>query len=129
MNGVRVEEAQIGKLVPMLGLSAWKISTYITDIIESDLYYDKIQILSDISKNRSVDPLKNALFWIEHVIKNRGASHLKPSTYTGAWYEYLYLDFISMAVVFYKLLAFIFRKTFSQTGIFKVLCLRKQKID
>lgn len=56
-----------------------------------------------------MDPQKNAVFWIEHVIKHNGAHHLKPSNFQdkwyfgGAWYEYWFLDYICMFLVAYKL--------------------------
>lgn len=44
--------------------------------------------------DRIVDPMNTAMYWIEFVIKHRGAPHLRSAALRLRWYEYFYLDIL-----------------------------------
>ncbi|MED6243939.1 hypothetical protein ATANTOWER_030689 [Ataeniobius toweri] len=39
-------------------------------------------------------PINTALFWIEYVIRHKGASHLKAQSYKMPWYIYHSVDVV-----------------------------------
>lgn len=49
-------------------------------------------------------PMDLATFWIEFVIKHRGAPHLRNPGLNLRWYEYYYLDVAGIALVIFYIL-------------------------
>lgn len=50
-------------------------------------------------RDRLVNPMSTAMYWIEFVIRHGGAPHLRIAALSLRWYEYFYLD-----ILFYILL-------------------------
>lgn len=114
---MKVEEAEIGKILRMIEFNPERLLSYIQKILNDVSYQENIGRLSDIMKHTSEDPLKRAIFWIEHVLRRKGADHLKPKVAGGAWYEYFFLDYISMFIVSRKILAYLFRKQIAKVSL------------
>ncbi|XP_017771358.1 PREDICTED: UDP-glucuronosyltransferase 1-5-like [Nicrophorus vespilloides] len=68
------------------------VTDAIAEIIENPKYKNAAKFRSDIYRNQEIDPMDKAIFWIEHVIKHRGAKHMKPMVTQLAWYQYLLMD-------------------------------------
>ncbi|XP_054656260.1 UDP glucuronosyltransferase 5 family, polypeptide G1 [Dunckerocampus dactyliophorus] len=68
------------------------------DILETPSYRDNILRLSQVHHDRPVSPLNVAIFWIEYVIRHKGAAHLRPAAYGLAWYSYFCLDVLLVMV-------------------------------
>uniref|UniRef100_A0A3Q2ZI29 UDP-glucuronosyltransferase n=1 Tax=Kryptolebias marmoratus TaxID=37003 RepID=A0A3Q2ZI29_KRYMA len=62
------------------------------DLLENPSYRKNIQHLSQLHRDQPVSPLDTAIFWIEYVIRNRGAAHLKSAGLSLPWYTYFCLD-------------------------------------
>ncbi|XP_048220633.1 UDP-glucuronosyltransferase 2B17-like isoform X2 [Perognathus longimembris pacificus] len=50
--------------------------------------------LSTIHHDQPMKPLDRAIFWIEFVMRNKGAKHLRPLAHNLTWYQYHSLDII-----------------------------------
>lgn len=50
-------------------------------------------------KKQPISPLDKAIFWIEHVIKYKGADHLKPASLKLSSYQHQILDVITFLVI------------------------------
>lgn len=50
-------------------------------------------------KDRPVAPLETAMYWIEYVIRHKGAPHLKTAAVHMPWYQYLLLDVIAFLLL------------------------------
>ena len=59
-------------------------------------------------------PIDKAVFWVEHVIRHKGADHLKTAVKNLTWYQYFLLDVILFSVatcfVLFKLLVYVVRR-------------------
>lgn len=64
-------------------------------------------------------PIDATVYWIEYVIRNRGAAHLKSVGLNIRWYQFLYLDVISLAAAtlaaVYIIMILLLRKTPKQS--------------
>lgn len=40
-------------------------------------------------------PLERAVYWVEYVLRHKGAYHLRSSALDLAWYQYLLLDVVA----------------------------------
>ena len=51
-------------------------------------------LLSTIHHDQPMKPLDRAVFWIEFVMRHKGAKHLRPLGNNLTWYQYHSLDVI-----------------------------------
>uniref|UniRef100_A0A3Q3FEI1 UDP-glucuronosyltransferase n=1 Tax=Labrus bergylta TaxID=56723 RepID=A0A3Q3FEI1_9LABR len=65
-------------------------------------YRENMQTLSRLHRDQPMKPLDQAVFWIEYVIRHKGASHLKTQSYKMSWFVYNSVDVIAalLAVIF-----------------------------
>ncbi|XP_022607900.1 UDP-glucuronosyltransferase 2C1-like isoform X2 [Seriola dumerili] len=62
------------------------------DILDTPSYRSNIQRLSKLHHDRPMSPMDTAIFWIEYVIRNKGAAHLQAAGFSLPWYSYFCLD-------------------------------------
>lgn len=47
---------------------------------------------SELLHDQPISPMDSAVFWVEHVIRHKGAPHLRNIGIYLTWYQYLMLD-------------------------------------
>lgn len=60
--------------------------------------------MSFIFRDRPMATLDKAVYWVEYVIRHRGAHHLRSAAVDLTWYQYFSLDvyaFISFSIIFF----------------------------
>uniref|UniRef100_A0A8W4F6U6 UDP-glucuronosyltransferase n=1 Tax=Sus scrofa TaxID=9823 RepID=A0A8W4F6U6_PIG len=63
-------------------------------VINNPFYKENVMRLSTIQHDQPVKPLDRAVFWIEFVMRHKGAKHLRPAAHDLTWYQYHSLDVI-----------------------------------
>uniref|UniRef100_A0A8C3VPU3 UDP-glucuronosyltransferase n=1 Tax=Catagonus wagneri TaxID=51154 RepID=A0A8C3VPU3_9CETA len=63
-------------------------------VINNPFYKENVIRLSAIQHDQPVKPLDRAVFWIEFVMRHKGAKHLRPAVHDLTWYQYHSLDVI-----------------------------------
>ncbi|KAM8801683.1 UDP-glucuronosyltransferase 2A1 isoform 3-T3 [Rhynchonycteris naso] len=63
-------------------------------IINEPSYKENAMRLSRIHHDQPVKPLDRAVFWIEFVMRHKGAKHLRPAAHNLTWFQYHSLDVI-----------------------------------
>ncbi|XP_036774038.2 UDP-glucuronosyltransferase 2B31-like [Manis pentadactyla] len=63
-------------------------------VIDDPLYKENAMKLSRIHHDQPMKPLDRAVFWIEFVMRHKGARHLRPASHDLAWFQYHSLDVI-----------------------------------
>ncbi|XP_029000024.1 UDP-glucuronosyltransferase 2C1-like [Betta splendens] len=97
----------------------------IQEVLNEPSYTLSMQRLSRLHRDQPMEPLDNAVFWIEHVMRHKGANHLKAESYRLPWYVYHSVDvivFVAGAVLLFLLTVF-----FSIRCLYTVMCKRKVK--
>ncbi|KAK7830857.1 hypothetical protein U0070_018401, partial [Myodes glareolus] len=92
-------------------------------VIDNPFYKKNAMGLSTIHHDQPIKPLDRAIFWIEFVMRHKGAKHLRPLAHNLTWYQYHSLDVIgfllacvtAMAFLSIKCFLFFYRK-FVKTG-------------
>lgn len=62
-------------------------------------YAENMDLLSRLFKDRPQHPMDTAIYWLEYVIKYKGAEHLRSAAQDLSWYQYLLLDVLSFLVM------------------------------
>ncbi|XP_054584529.1 UDP-glucuronosyltransferase 2B31-like isoform X4 [Eptesicus fuscus] len=63
-------------------------------VINDPSYKENAMRLSRIHHDQPMKPLDRAVFWIEFVMRHKGAKHLRPASYDLTWFQYHSLDVI-----------------------------------
>ncbi|XP_066485299.1 UDP-glucuronosyltransferase 2A2-like [Tiliqua scincoides] len=67
-------------------------------VIHNTTYKENAERLSQIHHDQPVKPLDRAVFWIEFVMRHKGAKHLRPAAHHLTWYQYYSLDVIAFLI-------------------------------
>uniref|UniRef100_A0A8B9FE14 UDP-glucuronosyltransferase n=1 Tax=Amazona collaria TaxID=241587 RepID=A0A8B9FE14_9PSIT len=82
-------------------------------VINNSTYKENALRLSKIHHDQPLKPLDRAVFWVEFVMRHKGAKHLRPAAHQLTWYQYHSLD----------VLAFLFTCTATAVFILVKCCL------
>ncbi|XP_037614274.1 UDP-glucuronosyltransferase 2A1-like [Sebastes umbrosus] len=91
----------------------------IQEVLNEPSYKTNMQRLSRLHRDQPITPLDNALFWIEFVMRHKGAAHLRTESYRLPWYSYHSVD------VILSFLATTAAITFLPLVLFRFVCLEK----
>nr|XP_061819536.1 UDP-glucuronosyltransferase 2A2-like [Nerophis lumbriciformis] len=77
------------------------------EVLTNSSYRTSMQRLSKLHRDQPIAPLDNAIFWIEFVMRHKGAAHLRTESYKMPWYTYYSVDvvFFLTAVVLSSLVS------------------------
>ncbi|RXN28587.1 UDP-glucuronosyltransferase 2C1-like protein [Labeo rohita] len=67
-------------------------------VINDPSYKENAMRLSRIHHDRPVKPLDESVFWIEFVMRNKGAKHLRVESHNLTWYQYHCLDVFAFLI-------------------------------
>ncbi|XP_040603235.1 UDP-glucuronosyltransferase 2B17-like isoform X1 [Mesocricetus auratus] len=76
-------------------------------VIDNPFYKENVMWLSTIHNDQPMKPLDRAVFWIEFVMRHKGAKHLRPLAYNLTWYQYCSLDVIGFLLACVSAIAFL----------------------
>uniref|UniRef100_A0A8C8D950 UDP-glucuronosyltransferase n=1 Tax=Oncorhynchus tshawytscha TaxID=74940 RepID=A0A8C8D950_ONCTS len=95
-------------------------------ILYEPSYREAMQRLSRLHRDQPMKPLDRAMFWIEFVMRNKGAAHLRTESYKMSWFTYHSMDVIAtlLAIVLFIILVITFTVRFLWC---KVFCRMKVK--
>ncbi|XP_066242119.1 UDP-glucuronosyltransferase 2B31-like [Saccopteryx leptura] len=75
-------------------ISSTQLLNALKTVINDPLYKENAMKLSRIQHDQPMKPLDRAVFWIEFVMRHKGAKHLRPASYDLTWVQYHSLDVI-----------------------------------
>nr|XP_055062030.1 UDP-glucuronosyltransferase 2C1-like isoform X2 [Misgurnus anguillicaudatus] len=64
----------------------------VKEVLYKPSYRENMQRLSRLHRDVPVKPLDSAIFWIEFVMRHKGAAHLRTESYKMPWYSYHSVD-------------------------------------
>ncbi|EDW31822.1 GL10762 [Drosophila persimilis] len=67
-------------------------------LIHNATYKESVQRVSSIFRDRPQEPRKSAVYWIEYVIRHRGAPHMRSAGLDLNWFQFYLLDVIAFVV-------------------------------
>ncbi|XP_073973357.1 UDP-glycosyltransferase UGT4-like isoform X1 [Rhodnius prolixus] len=108
-NAKLVETFGIGRSINIAQVAEEKLLKELNEVLENSSYKENINRRSAIMKDIPIDPLDNALYWIEYVIRHRGAPHLRPAVLDLHWYQYLMLDVIALYLLILVVIIYVIK--------------------
>ncbi|XP_035855185.1 UDP-glucuronosyltransferase 2A1-like isoform X1 [Sander lucioperca] len=122
-NIFRIEVKGAGKLIDIFSMNEDIFFQGIQEVLNEPSYRMNMQRLSRLHRDQPMKPLDNALFWIEFVMRHKGAAHLRTESYKMPWYSYHSVD----VMLFLVGVVLIILGTFAAlVRCFCSMCLRKK---
>ncbi|XP_036622715.1 UDP-glucuronosyltransferase 1A3-like [Trichosurus vulpecula] len=123
-NAKRMESKGAGVTLNVLEMTSDDLSKALKKVINDKSYKENIIHLSALHKDRPISPLDLAVFWVEFVMRNKGAPHLRAAAHDLNWIQYHSLDVIAfllaivltVVLIVVKCLKFCFQKCFGKKG-------------
>ncbi|XP_031441052.1 UDP-glucuronosyltransferase 1-2-like isoform X1 [Clupea harengus] len=98
-NLLRLQVRGGARVVKAATLTTATFKEALEDVIKNSSYRETMHKLSRLHKDRLVSPLDTATFWIEYVMRNKGAAHLRPESWDMPWYTYHSVDVVLLLLV------------------------------
>ncbi|CAO1427074.1 unnamed protein product [Diamesa tonsa] len=122
-NGARVVMKNIGKVIDLKKIDRESLKAAIIEVISNESYKKNIKELSIIIKDVPSTSQEKAVWWIEHVIRNKGAKHLIYEQKDIPFYQYHYFDIIAtvLSILFLIILLMVYALKLIVTMIRKIV--------
>lgn len=96
-------------------ISPESFSSVLQEMLTNKVYFNRAKDLARTFNDNLVHPMDEAMFWIEYVMRSKGAKHLKSNAVNMSLISYLLLDILiipfAVIVVVYILMKLLFRST------------------
>ncbi|NP_001186305.1 UDP glucuronosyltransferase 5 family, polypeptide G2 precursor [Danio rerio] len=97
-NIVRLQARGGARMLDAATCSTKEFLVALTDILENPTYRQNMQKLSNLHRDRPLHPLDKAVYWIEFVLRNKGAPHLRAEAYNVSEFSYYCLDVVALVL-------------------------------
>uniref|UniRef100_W8BZE5 UDP-glucuronosyltransferase n=1 Tax=Ceratitis capitata TaxID=7213 RepID=W8BZE5_CERCA len=79
-------------------LTREQLKNALQQLVDNATYHDNMQRVSRIFRDRPMGPRENAMYWIDYVIRHKGARHWRTAGLDLNWFQFYLLDVISLIV-------------------------------
>ncbi|KAM3867429.1 UDP-glucuronosyltransferase 2A2-like [Diretmus argenteus] len=126
-NLFRVESKGVGKVLDLGTVNEDNFLEAVRAVLHEPSYRENMQRLSQLHRDQPMKPLDHAMFWIEFVMRHKGAAHLRTDSYKMSWIQYHSIDVVAFLLAFVVLVSLIcilmvtllWRKVFCRTKVKK----------
>ncbi|XP_072543530.1 UDP glucuronosyltransferase 5 family, polypeptide G1 [Salminus brasiliensis] len=91
-NVLKLKARGAAQVLEVASLTKDQFLEALKDLLENPTYRKNIQRLSRLHRDIPVNGLDSATFWIEYVLRHKGARHLRTEAYAMPWYAYYSID-------------------------------------
>lgn len=85
-------------MVSFSDLTSESFSVALEEMLFNKAYYNRAKEISRLFNDNLVHPMEESIFWIEYVMRSKGAKHLKSHAAYMSWFSYLLLDILIVPV-------------------------------
>ncbi|XP_041860498.1 UDP-glucuronosyltransferase 2A2-like [Melanotaenia boesemani] len=98
-NIVRMKARGVAEIVEVTTMDVESLTRALKNIVDPEKPYKQNMIkLSQLHHDKPIKPIDNAVFWIEYVMRHKGAAHLRTESFKLPWYAYYCLDVMAVFV-------------------------------
>lgn len=111
-NALRSEQNGNGLTLPFAKITNETFSTALYEVLTNKAYLNRAKELAILFNDNLVHPMNESIYWIEHVMRSKGAKHLKSNAVNMPWFSVLLLDVIILpigviALIYFGLKSFV----------------------
>ncbi|XP_045474737.1 UDP-glycosyltransferase UGT5-like [Harmonia axyridis] len=117
LNGNRAEANGFARHIPFKEVTEHIFSEVLDDLLSDPKYKENAQMRSQIMRDKPMEPADALNYWVEYVIRHKGAPHLRVAALDLEWYQYLLIDVVLFILA--VLLAVVFSLRFLFNSVLK----------
>uniref|UniRef100_A0A1A8N0J8 UDP-glucuronosyltransferase n=2 Tax=Nothobranchius TaxID=28779 RepID=A0A1A8N0J8_9TELE len=109
-NFFRMESRGVAKVLDIATVNKEIFLDALKEVLYEPSYRQKMKELSSLHRDQPIKPLDRAIFWIEFVMRHKGAAHLRTESYKMSTIQYYSIDVVIfiLAVIAVALTVFTF---------------------
>ncbi|XP_062372740.1 UDP-glucuronosyltransferase 2C1-like [Sardina pilchardus] len=126
-NVLRLQVRGAARVLEVTSLTLAEFKEALQDVLENPSYRETMQRLSRLHRDRPIEPLDSATYWIEYVLRNKGAGHLRSEGHHLPWYIYHSVDVILLLLALFCFSVWVFITVCR--FMLRLVCRRKTKVE
>uniref|UniRef100_A0A3B5R5A2 UDP-glucuronosyltransferase 2B31-like n=2 Tax=Xiphophorus maculatus TaxID=8083 RepID=A0A3B5R5A2_XIPMA len=107
-NFFRMASKGIAKVLDIAELNKDVFLEALKEVLYEPSYREKMKELSSLHRDQPMKPLDRAMFWIEFVMRHKGAAHLRTESYKMSMIQYHSVDVLAFLLAIILLLLTVF---------------------
>lgn len=113
-NFFRMEARGVAKVLDLATVNKDIFLEALKEVLYQPSYREKMKELSRLQRDQPMKPLDRAMFWIEFVMRHKGAAHLRTESYKMSTIQYYSIDVVAflLAVLLAAFTGFIYAVKF-----------------
>ncbi|XP_044739922.1 UDP-glycosyltransferase UGT5-like [Chrysoperla carnea] len=97
-NAFTYQRLGIAQVIRYHEISTSKLLSTIQTVINNSSFKENVKLVSQLFQDRPQSAMDTAIYWIEYVIRYKGAKHLQPQSVELAWYQFYLID-VALVVI------------------------------
>ncbi|XP_023939995.2 UDP-glucosyltransferase 2-like [Bicyclus anynana] len=118
LNGRAMSDRGVARVISLRDSSATDWREAFHDLLANNRYKENALRLKEMFLDRMLPPLETGVYWIEYVLRHKGAAHLRSPALDLSSPQYLLLDVIALSIAIASMTIFILHI------LFRYLCTR-----
>ncbi|XP_054895930.1 UDP-glucuronosyltransferase 2B15-like [Poeciliopsis prolifica] len=122
-NFFKMASRGVAKVLDIAELNKDVFLEALKEVLYEPSYREKMKELSSLHRDQPMKPLDRAMFWIEFVMRHKGAAHLRTESYKMSMIQYHSIDVLAFLLaislllftVFISAVRFLRQRLYSQT--------------
>ncbi|KAL5273914.1 hypothetical protein ACFFRR_000588 [Megaselia abdita] len=112
-NAKEIEEKMYGISINHKTVTGEEFEKVVNEVLRNKKYLTNVKLFSELYQDRPITAKENAVFWMEYVIRHKGAHHLQSPAVHMNFVQLHNLDVIVVVVLLLLLLKLVIWKVFS----------------
>ncbi|CAG9767341.1 unnamed protein product [Ceutorhynchus assimilis] len=86
------------------------LTSLINELLTNSKYAETAKRKASLYHDRTMKPMETAVYWVEYVIRHKGATHLRVAGLNLPWYKYFLVDIVGSFVASFLLVLYIVKR-------------------
>lgn len=108
-NALKAEGSGVALRIRFTDITAETLTEKLNKLLDDKRYYENAREVARVFRDTPIHPMDTAMFYIEYVMRHKGAKYLKSAAVELYWYQHLLLDVFALLLgIILFLIVFIF---------------------
>ncbi|KAI5610416.1 UDP glucuronosyltransferase 5 family, polypeptide E1 isoform X1, partial [Silurus asotus] len=111
-NILKIKARGVAEALSVTALDVDTLTLSLNNILDNKQPYRKnMHRMSEIHRDTPIKPMDTAIFWLEYIMRHKGAAHLRTESYKMPWYSYHSVDVLAVLFAVFSVVLLLFALT------------------